>query len=612
MNKPFVMIGLAIGLGLVAGQAELHPSLAQGQGPGAQTACSRVTPSGPTFAHDIAPILYQNCASCHHPGGSGPFSLLTYGEAKRHAHKIADVTGRRYMPPWLPEAGYGSFAGEHRLTDSQIALIADWVRLGGPEGPASETPAAPKFAEGWQLGTPDMVLEAARPVTLPASGPDVFWNFIFSPMLKTKRFVRAIEIRPGNQHVVHHANVIVDREESARHQEIDPGAGFPGMDLKIMRTTFDFDSHFLFWKPGSMPWVEPEGLAWQLNPGDDLVLNAHLRPTGNVEQVKPSIGLYFTDRPPDLFPMLIQLEDDAALDIPPGDRDFVVSDRFRIPLDVEVLAVYPHAHYLGHLLEGYATLPNGERKWLIRIQDWDPSWQAVYHYREPIRLPRGTIISMRYHYDNSAGNPRNPNHPPRRVQGGNMAMDEMGHLWLQVLPLGPGDRRRELEEALMRHRLEKHPSDVQARVMLGALMLSRLDPAGAVTILEEAVQMDPKQSRAHNLLGAALTTMGRLPEASAQFRAALEIEPSYTNARYNLAKTLAKTGQLNEAFGEFQQVLSAVPQDAHVYNDVGELLVRMGKPGDAVGQFDKALSLDPSLEAARKNRQLALRQLPQQ
>ena len=457
-----------------------------------------------------------------------------------------------------------------------------------------------------------MVLEAARPVTLPASGPDVFWNFIFSPMLKTKRFVRAIEIRPGNQHVVHHANVIVDREESARHQEIDPGAGFPGMDLKIMRTTFDFDSHFLFWKPGSMPWVEPEGLAWQLNPGDDLVLNAHLRPTGNVEQVKPSIGLYFTDRPPDLFPMLIQLEDDAALDIPPGDRDFVVSDRFRIPLDVEVLAVYPHAHYLGHLLEGYATLPNGERKWLIRIQDWDPSWQAVYHYREPIRLPRGTIISMRYHYDNSAGNPRNPNHPPRRVQGGNMAMDEMGHLWLQVLPLGPGDRRRELEEALMRHRLEKHPSDVQARVMLGALMLSRLDPAGAVTILEEAVQMDPKQSRAHNLLGAALTTMGRLPEASAQFRAALEIEPSYTNARYNLAKTLAKTGQLNEAFGEFQQVLSAVPQDAHVYNDVGELLVRMGKPGDAVGQFDKALSLDPSLEAARKNRQLALRQLPQQ
>ncbi len=171
----------------------------------------------------------------------------------------------------------------------------------------------------------------------------------------------------------------------------------------------------------------------------------------------PSVGLYFTDKPPTRFPVLVQLEHDGALNIPAGDRDFIVTDDFRMPVDVDVLAVYPHAHYLGKLLEGYATLPDGTRKWLIRIPDWDLNWQAVYRYREPVFLPKGSVVSMRYHYDNSAANPRNPNHPPKRVRAGNQATDEMGHLWLQVLPRGAADHRRTIQEAIMRHRLEKYP-----------------------------------------------------------------------------------------------------------------------------------------------------------
>ena len=234
--------------------------------------------------------------------------------------------------------------------------------------------------------------------------------------------------------------------------------------------------------------------------------------------------------------MLIQLEDDQDLNIPAGARDFVIHDQFRLPVDVQVLAVYPHAHYLGHLLEGFATLPDGQRKWLIRIPDWDPNWQGVYHYREPIFLPKGSVISMSFHYDNSASNPRNPHRPPRRVRGGNMATDEMGHLWLQVLPTGPGDQRRKIEQALMQHLLEKNPSNVQARVMLGALMLSRLNPAGAAAELEEAVRLDPKQARARNLYGAALTALGELPKAEEQFEAAVSAEPDFVNARYNRPK----------------------------------------------------------------------------
>jgi Flp pilus assembly protein TadD/mono/diheme cytochrome c family protein len=565
-----------------------------------------------TFAHDIAPIIYRSCSSCHRAGESAPFSLLTYGDARKYASQIAAATRNRSMPPWLPEQGYGDFANESRLTDGEINLIDEWVKSGALEGPAAEIAPPPHFTEGWQLGPPDMILEAARAHTVPSSGPDVFWNFIFSPPITTRRYVRAIEVRPGMPHAVHHANVLVDRTQSARRQEVERGAGFPGMDVRIARSTFDFDSHFLFWKPGSTPWVEPDGFSWELDPGNDLVLNAHLMPMGMPMEVKPSIGLYFTDKPPDRFPLLIELEHDGKLDIPAGAPDFTVSDDFRLPLDVDVLAVYPHAHYLGHVIEGYATLPSGERKQLIRIPQWDPNWQAVYHYREPVFLPKGTVISMRWHFDDSAANPRNPHHPPQRVEGGDQSTDEMAHLWFQVLPRGAGDRRRELEEAMMQHRLEKYPHDFSAHLWLGALMLSRLNPGDAVAELEEAVRIEPKQPEGHNWLGVALGVVGRTQEAIGQFRIALAIQPDYTNARYNLAKALVKSGKLDEALKNFSQVVAADPQDAQVRNSFGELLMRMGKPAEALEQFNEALAIDPSQKTAQENRDLALHQIPAQ
>ena len=324
------------------------------------------------------------------------------------------------------------------LTPEQIATIAAWVRAGAPEGNIAEIPPPPSFPNGWQLGTPDLVLEARGSVALPASGPDIYWNVIFTPNLTARRWVRAIEIRPGQPRVVHHANLLVDRAGSAKLQEISPGKGFPGMDLVIGRSPFDPDGNFLFWKPGGTPHVEPDGFAWRLDPGNDLVLNMHLQPSGKPEEVRPSIGLYFTDKPQTRFPLLVQLENDEALDIPAGTGDFVISDSFQLPLDADVLAVYPHAHYLGKLLEAWATPPDGSRKWLIRIPSWDTNWQAVYYYREPVFLPKDSVIHMRYHYDNSADNPRNPNNPPKRVRSGNRATDEMGHLWLQILPRAAG------------------------------------------------------------------------------------------------------------------------------------------------------------------------------
>ncbi|MFZ0818805.1 MAG: tetratricopeptide repeat protein [Candidatus Acidiferrales bacterium] len=566
----------------------------------------------PTFSRDIAPILYASCASCHHVGGQGPFPLTSYEDAKKHSAQIADKTRARKMPPWLPEHGYGDFAGEHRLTDAQIQLIEEWAYAGAPQGEASEAPAPPQFLSDWQLGPPDMVLEAARAVSVPPSGQDFFWNFIFSPAIKTTRFVRAIEIRPGTGAMaVHHANLIVDRARSARRDEKEPGAGFPGMDVSIQRAALDFQTHFLFWKPGSAPWVGPDGLAWKLEPGADLVLNAHLKPMGASEEVRPSIGLYFTETPPSRFPMLIQLEDDNALDIPAGARDFPVSDDFTLPFDVDVLAVYPHAHYLGHLLEGYATLPAGERKWLIRIPDWDPNWQAVYHYREPVFLPKGSVVSMRYHFDNSSANPRNPNHPSKNVQGGNQSTDEMAHLWLQILPRGNGDRRPAIEEALMCHRIEKYPDDLEAHLRLGILMLARLDPAGAEAVLEDAIRIVPRNPEAHNLRGAALGVLGRSSEAIGEFRLAIRLKPDFGQAHYNLARALAKYGPIDEALEQFGLAATAFSENAQFHNEFGESLLRNGKAAAALDQFEKALALDPTIRSAQENREQALKLLHQ-
>ncbi len=515
----------------------------------------------PDFAHDVAPILYRECAPCHRPGESAPFSLLSYQDAKKRARQIVDVTTSRYMPPWLPEPGHGDFEGERRLTEAEVGSLAAWAAAGAPEGTPFAIPEPPRFPEGWQLGKPDLILEAPAAFHVPAAGPDLYWNFILKPNRSSIRYVRALEIRPGDRKLVHHANLLIDRMAVSHYREAAPGQGFPGMDLAIMRSPFDLPGHLLFWKPGSAAHQEPDGLAWTLNPGDELVLNVHLHPIGKPADVRPVIGLYFTDRPPRHFPLLVQLENDQALNIPAGASAFEVKDDFRLPLDADALAIYPHAHYLGKVLEAYATLPDGTRRWLILIPDWNPDWQAVYYYREPVFLPAGSVISMRYRYDNSAANVRNPHQPPQRVKAGDGSADEMAHLWLELLPRGTVDRRRELEESVLRHKLEKNPRDFAANFNLGAVLLSRLKAPSAVGVLEAAVAANPRSPEARNMLGLALERVSRNAEAMNEFETALQLRPEYTTARLNLANSQLKAGRLEDAIENLRRVVAANPSD---------------------------------------------------
>jgi tetratricopeptide (TPR) repeat protein len=565
---------------------------------------SSIASAAVTYYQDVAPILQQNCLACHRPGESAPFSLLTYDDAKKRASQIAAVTKSRYMPPWLPEQGHGEFDEEHRLSEVQIQKIQDWAKQGAPAGNAAGA-TTPKFSSDWQMGPPDLILRAGKPYTLPAGGGEIFWNFILPVPITTTRWVRAIEVRTSNPKVFHHANVILDRSHAARRMEEQPGAGFPGMNLSFEEESYDPDGHFLAWKPGSEPVVEADGMAWRADPGMDLILNVHLRPTGKEEVVSPTIGLYFTSKAQTKFPLLIQLEHDGILDIPPGEKDFLVTDNFRVPMDVNILAVYPHAHYLGKILEAYATLPDGTKKWLVRIEDWDLSWQGVFRLKKPLFLPAGSVVSMRYHYDNSAENKRNPNSPPLRVVAGNSATNEMGHFWFQALPVAEGDHRAELHAAYVKQRLEKYPDDFTANFSMGDLLMNQKKASDAIPYFERAVTADPKSAMAFSELGVALFSAGRAKDAEGHLQRALELNPNYTDARFDLASVLASTGRWEEAAKAYVRVIAERPDHARAIEHLGEVyvmwgdqLAKSGRDEDAIARYREALPIradDPDL-----------------
>jgi Flp pilus assembly protein TadD len=568
-----------------------------------------------TFSKQIAPILFGHCAPCHRPGEAGPFSLLTYGDARRHGTEIVQVTERRYMPPWLPEPGHGDFAGSLRLSGEQIGLLALWVRGGMAEGDPADLPRAPQFAQGWQLGTPDLIVRMSQPYRLTALPGDVFRNFVMPVGLTETKYIRAFELRPGNKRVVHHANMIVDRSRLLRRRDGQDGQpGFGGMDVETEVTgEFDPDSHFLFWKPGSPAQEEPADMAWRLDPGSDLILNLHLQPSGKPETVDAEVGLYFATHAPARRPMLLQLEHDGAIDIPAGSRSFAVTDHLKLPVAVNLLAIYPHAHYLGKQVEAWAELPDGARRPLLEIDQWDINWQATYTYRQPVWLPAGTTVAMRIGYDNTGENPRNPSHPPKRVGTGNRSEDEMGHVWLQVLPEAQGpetqgqdDPRLVLQQALMRRRIEKYPADFVAHFNLGAALQGLGRPEEALPYLAEAVRIRPLNATARNNLAAALFAAERFDAAAKEFREALALDPAYQNARYNLARTLAAKGDNAAALTELRAYLAVNPDDVEAHEFTGRLLGSMGKFADALPHFRRAAELEPDNAAFLTNLGAAL------
>ena len=452
--------------GFLAGA--LMVSLAHGQDTAEATAKSR--PKAPiasikyapkpkgtlNFSQHIAPIIFDNCTSCHRPGEAAPFPLLNYSDVKKRARLIAEVTGEKFMPPWHAEAGYCEFLNERRITDEQIGMLRQWYAEGAREGNPAKLPTLPKFPEGWQLGQPDLVVKMAEPYSVRAEGQDIYRYFAVPLNLTEDKWVKAIEFRPSARTVVHHCLFFLDTTGAARKaDEADPepgynGGGGRGEGLRM-------GGGIGGWAVGGNPRPLPEGLAWHVPKGADLVLQTHFHPSGKTEQEQSTIGFYFADGPPKQTFAGIQLPPVfgaiAGIDIPAGEKHYLVKDSFVLPIDVEAFAVNGHAHQLAKDMKMVATLPDGQKKWLMKIGDWDFAWQEQYTYKQPFRLPKGTRIDSEISYDNSADNPKNPTTPPVRVRWGRMSSDEMGSLTLQVVAAS------EEEMPKLRTALKMHMAD---------------------------------------------------------------------------------------------------------------------------------------------------------
>ncbi len=528
-----------------------------------------------TFARDIAPLVFDRCGSCHRPSGAAPFSLLTYDEVRQRVTQIVAVTQRRFMPPWKVEPDSGPFTGQRPLGGDEIALIRRWADAGALEGDAREMPAPPQWAEGWQLGTPDLIVTVPQAYELQAELDDVFRIFVLPLPIDGTRYVRGIEFRPGNARVVHHANIRVDRTTTSReHDAADPAPGYDGL---MPRSAEYPEGHFLGWTPGQLaPLVSPE-LAWQLDPGTDLVLQLHMLPSGTKERVQPSIGIYFSDQRPTRTPSILRLGS-QGIDIPPGEANHVITDFYTLPVDVQVLAVQPHAHYRLRDAQGLATLPDGTSRMLIRITDWDFRWQHVYRYEQPVALPKGTTVSMRYTFDNSAANVRNPEQPPRRVLWGQRSWDEMGDLWFQLSTKNDEDRALLNREVLAKMTAEDivgyetmlvaDPSDAELHDDVALLYLGRGQAAEAVRHFSASVALKPDSAPARFNLGTALTVAGRLDAAILEYKQALTLSPMYASAHNNLGMVLATQGQLAEAIRHFRSAVRIGPRNTQALRNL--------------------------------------------
>jgi tetratricopeptide (TPR) repeat protein len=611
-------------------------------------ACSRTTeqtekatPRAVTFNEDIAPILFDNCASCHRPiedrrlraerfgaqaastssasddplcVAGAPFSVLDYGSVFRYARAISSAVQRRAMPPWLPEPGHGEFVGERRLRDDQITLIAKWVESGAPEGNPAHTPKLPTFSGGWQLGTPDLVLTLPEAYVLqpfesaqgrPQLGTrDVFRNFVIPVPITTRRYVRAVEFRADRPQALHHADVAIDLGRVSRALDrAEPGPGFAAMDSAQVYNVYG-------WSPGKVPVMEPSDNAWTLEPGTDVILLLHMIAGATGETVQPSIGLFFSDTPPTRSPISVKLEA-HGIAIPAGEPNYIVEDSYVLPVDVDAVSVYPHAHYLGKEMRGTATLPDGSQQDLLWIRQWDFRWQDRYRYRSPVFLPRGTRLSMRFTYDNSAANRNNRHDPPQRVRSGPRSIDEMGQLWIEVVPRRAEDTavlnadfvRRSLEAAIASAELDVRldPQVAAAHNVLATRYLQAGRVGDALTQFDEALHVDPRDAEAHSNLGTVLQARGRLNEGMDHLRTAVRLTPKSDSVHFNLGAGLLAVGQPDAAIREFQTAIALNPENADAHFNLGVILGPRNRVDEATAHLQRAVEINPLNADAHHN-----------
>jgi len=387
---------------------------------------STLGPPAVTFNNQVARILQANCQKCHHKGGIAPFPLLTYDDALARKSDIVSQTGQRKMPPWHIDSSCAAYQGDPALSAADIQTLASWATSGAPEGDAKDLPAPLTFDNGWSLGPPDQVLTMADPFKPNFVGGDVYRCFVLPTGLTEDRFVRAVEIAPGSRQIVHHVLLFLDTSGAADRldqQDPDPGYscfGGPGFDVSATAPSLGG------WAPGNQPRFLPDGIGMFLPRGARIVMQVHYSAHNGIGQLdQSSLALYFT-RAPVNKKLYIAPVINKSFVIPPGAADYAVQASIPfLPFDAHLLGITPHMHLLGRTMSVAARLPDGKEMCLGHVPDWDFNWQYTYTYNNSAAAPFGTAFDVEAHYDNSSGNYRNPNRPPKAVSWGENTTDEM-------------------------------------------------------------------------------------------------------------------------------------------------------------------------------------------
>jgi hypothetical protein len=401
------------------------------------------SPTVPTFARDVAPILYRNCVECHRAGEIGPMPLVTYEEVRPWARSIEKRVSDGTMPPWFAEAPSGTFANERKLTAEEKDLILRWVAGGAPAGDRSELPAPPTFVEGWTIGKPDVVFEMAEEYPVPARGTVAYEYFYVPTNLTEAKWVEAIEIRPGNRAVVHHALAFYQAPPDTPRAQ--PTLKLPAHMKLPDRITGDRPPQeskvpsrlIATYTPGSGPMILKPGAAMRLAPGGVIELQMHYTTNGTSATDRTKVGMIFAKRPPSQEVRANHFFN-AQFTIPPGATDYRVDSEVGFAQDVTLWGVFAHTHLRGKRWEYKLELPDGTVKPLLSVPRYDFNWQTYYVFKEPLAVPKGSRILSAAWYDNSAGNRANPN-PKVAVKWGDQTWEEMQYTGLlySVAPSAP-------------------------------------------------------------------------------------------------------------------------------------------------------------------------------
>ncbi len=406
------------------------------------------TAQTPTWATEVAPIIYNRCATCHRSGGIAPFTLLSYSDAIAHASTIKAEIEAGKMPPWPPDPDYTHLAHERVLTALEKSRILGWLNGGRPRGDVSQEPPAPTFpAHGDLPGTPDLILKIPTFTSNAAMG-DVYRCFVLPTGLTADKYITAFECLPGNRSIVHHVLVYADTTGvSSQRDALDPGPGYTSFG------GIGTDSSILLggWVPGSTPVSYPQGFGTLLPKNAKIVLQIHY-PAGTAgQQDSTELHLFFSSSGSVRNLMMVPaLNHQSNIDRPlviPADSVMEFTEHQAVPINGTLFSILPHMHLIGTQIKSYGVTPTGDTLRFISIPNWDFHWQGSYFFRKAMKIPAGTVLYANATYDNTSNNPFNPSNPPREVRAGESTTDEMMVVFFLITYYQPGDEDIVLDSA---------------------------------------------------------------------------------------------------------------------------------------------------------------------